>query len=89
MEVNDYSFKILEKILMLKQYNNREEVVKVAETMLNIANSKNISNDLKFSYEEALNKINKLSFDEMKEIINILSSEDEEEDDDDEESDNA
>lgn len=71
----DYSFKILEEILMLKKYKNKEEVIALAESMVKVA-EKNIkcSQPVKDSYREALNKLNTLSFDEMNEIIGILSS---------------
>ncbi|MBR4002559.1 MAG: hypothetical protein IKI95_00630 [Clostridia bacterium] len=71
----DYSFKILEEILMLKKYKNKEEVIALAESMVKVAekNTK-CSQPVKDSYREALNKLNTLSFDEMNEIIGILSS---------------
>lgn len=71
----DYSFKILEEILMLKKYNNREEVIELAETMVDVANKNDKCSDtVKNSYTEALNKLKTLSFEEMNEIIGILSS---------------
>ena len=71
----DYSFKILEEILMLKKYNSREEVIELAETMVKVAEkNEKCSEDIKKSYREALNKINTLTYDEMNEIIGILSS---------------
>ena len=74
----DYSFKILEEILMLKEYTGKEEVLQTAEKMVKIAlNNKELSEPMKTSYKEALNKLNSLSYDEMKEIIGILSSYDE------------
>ena len=75
----DYSFKILEEILMLKKYNSKEEVISVAETMAKVANSSaSCTPVIKDSYKEALNKLNTLSYDEMNEIIGILSSYDDE-----------
>jgi len=71
----DYSFKILEEILMLKKYNDRDEVIELAETMVNVANkNEKCSDTIKNSYKEALNKLKTLSFEEMNEIIGILSS---------------
>lgn len=75
----DYSFKILEEILMLKKYSKKEEVISVAEAMVKVADkNEKCSPAVKESYKEALNKLNSLSFDEMTEIINILSSYDDE-----------
>lgn len=71
----DYSFKILEEVLMLKKYNSKEEVLETAEKMVKVANaSDKCSQAIKDSYKEALNKLNTLSYDEMNEIIGILSS---------------
>ena len=71
----DYSFKILEEILMLKKYNSREEVLELAETMVDVANkNEKASENIKEAYKEALNKLKTLSYDEMNEIIGILSS---------------
>jgi len=75
----DYSFKILEEILMLKKYSSKEEVISVAEAMVKVADSNSkCSPAVKDSYKEALKKLNTLSYDEMKEIISILSSYDDE-----------
>ena len=74
-KVVDFSFKILEEVLMLKKYKNKEEVIEVAETMQRIATSnKNYSQNVKDSYKEAYRKLKTLSFDEMNEINSILSS---------------
>ena len=74
----DYSFKILEEILMLKKYNSREEVLETAQKMVEVANKNDkCTQAIKDSYKEALNKLNTLSYDEMNEIIGILSSYDE------------
>ncbi len=74
-KVVDFSFKILEEVLMLKKYKNKEEVIEVAETMQRIATSnKNYSQNVKDSYKEAYRNLKTLSFDEMNEIISILSS---------------
>ena len=71
----DYSFKILEEVLMLKKYNSREEVIALAETMVKVAeNNEKCSDEIKKSYKEALNKLNTLTYEEMNEIIGILSS---------------
>ena len=76
----DYSFKILEEVLMLKKYNSKEEVLQTATRMVEIANSNGkCSQVIKDSYKEALNKLNTLSYDEMNEIIGILSSYDDDE----------
>lgn len=71
----DYSFKILESILMLRPFNNKDEVIKIATAMAKVADeSPKYSASVKTSYKEACNKLNSLTFEEMQEIITILKS---------------
>jgi len=75
----DYSFKVLEEMLTLKKYESREQVIAAGKKMLKLAESnKNYSDKVKNIYKEAFNKLQSLSFDEMKEIIEILASNDDE-----------
>ena len=71
----DYSFKILESILMLRTFNSKEEVIKIASAMAKVADENpKYSVSVKNSYKEACNKLNSLTFEEMQEIITILKS---------------
>lgn len=71
----DYSFQILEAILMAENYKNRDEVISAAEFAVNTACAlTNLAPGWKASYKEALKKLNSLNFDEMQEIIGILNS---------------
>lgn len=71
----DYSFKILESILMLRTFNSKEEVIKIASAMAKVADENpKYSVSVKTSYKEACNKLNSLTFEEMQEIITILKS---------------
>ena len=71
----DYSFKILESILMLRSFKDKDEVLKVANAMSKVADeSPKYSASVKTSYKEACNKLNSLTFEEMQEIITILKS---------------
>ena len=72
----DYSFKVLEEVLLFRPYANREEVIAVADKMLKIVEEGEYSDNIKAIYKEAMKKVNSLNFDEMKEIISILSSKD-------------
>lgn len=75
----DYSFKILEEILTLKKYSSREEVMDAGKVMVDIAEkNEKCPEKLKQAYHDAYNKLESLSFDEMNEIIDILSSYDDE-----------
>ena len=71
----DYSFKILESILMLRTFNSKEEVIKIASAMAKVADENpKYSVSVKTSYKEACNKLNSLTFEEMQEIITLLKS---------------
>ncbi len=75
MENNiDYSFKVLEEILTFKKYQNREEVMHVGKTMLDKAMEKDCPQEYKDVYQEAYRKLDSLNFEEMNEIIDILTS---------------
>lgn len=78
----DYSFKVLETLLMLKKYKNRNDVINTG-TMItkSIFQDDRFTADVKASYREAMKKLDTLSFDEMKEIIGILESYDDDESD--------
>lgn len=70
----DHSYKIINKILLFKNYKSREEVLTVAGTMVKMArNNPDYSDELKNAYLGAFEKLNMLTFDEMKEIISILN----------------
>ena len=78
VEAMELSFKVLETILVYKDYTSKEEVLKVAETMKNIAleNSK-YPKTVKEAYIEACSKLSDLPFDDMMEIKEIITSDDE------------
>lgn len=76
----DYSFKVLEMLLMLKKYESREEVIRTCTEIVSIVcQDEHLSPMVKSAYREGLRKINMLSYDEMCEIISILNSYDEDE----------
>lgn len=70
----DYTFKIIEEILTLKTYNSKEEMMQVAQIMCEKANAKDCPQEYKDFYQEAYNRLSTLTFDEVKEIVDILSS---------------
>ncbi len=75
VEAMELSFKVLETILVFKDYTSKEEVMKVAETMKEIAlkNSK-YPKTVKDAYVEACSKLKDLPFDDMMEIKEIITS---------------
>lgn len=78
----DYSFKVLETLLMLKKYKNKNDVINTG-TMItkSIFQDDRLTVDVKASYREAMKKLDTLSFEEMKEIIGILELYDDDESD--------
>lgn len=63
---NDFGFKVFIKILELKEYKNKKEVMKTAMEMLQIAKNKNSSEQVINSFDEAIKKLDGLSFKEIK-----------------------
>lgn len=73
MEAMDLSFKILETILILKDYKTKAEVLKVANVMRGVAlNSDEYPKTIKDAYIEAYKKLDGLTFEEMMEIKEII-----------------
>lgn len=70
----DYSFKVLEEMLTFRDYENREQVMEVAQMMLSNVENKDCKEEYKEVYREAYRKLDSLNFDEMKEIIDILNA---------------
>lgn len=78
----DYSFKIMEVMLMVKQYSSREEVLSAAELTAAVACSVgNLTPLWVAAYKDAVKKLHTLKFEEMQEIISILQSYDEDDTD--------
>ncbi len=76
----DYSFSIIERILMYRKYKSMEDVLDISlAVMAVIGGDKRFSDEIKASYREAHNKIKKLSFSEVQEIVAILTSNEEDE----------
>ena len=73
VEAMELSFKILETVLVLKEYKSKEEVLKVADLMRKIAlESEEYPKTVKDAYIEAYKKLDGLNFDEMMEIKSII-----------------
>ena len=60
----DYSFKVLEEMLTFRNYENREQVMEVAQMMLNNVENKDCKEEYKEVYREAYKKLDSLNFDE-------------------------
>lgn len=83
----DICFRIIEAVLMARPYKTREEVLSAAELAASVACSAgNLTPAWVKGYKEAVQKMNTLSFNEMQEIISILSGMEDEEDETTEES---
>ena len=71
----NYVLKIIESVLNFKHYEERDEVLRVAQSMARtaIANEK-YSQDVKDAYLKAFEEIQSLSFKDMQEIMAITSA---------------
>ncbi len=77
IKVMELSFTILEKILLAKKYESKNEVLEYAIKSLETARSNDkMPMELKMAYLEAVTKLKGLSFEEINEIISILKDED-------------
>ncbi|MBQ0010139.1 MAG: sel1 repeat family protein [Ruminococcus sp.] len=75
----DYSFAVLESILVAKDYKSIDEVLDTFDTVARvIGGDPFVSSDVRESYKEAQKKICTLSFEEMNEIITDIRSFDDE-----------
>ena len=72
-KVVELSFKILEKAILAIDFEDKQELVNLAQIMLKNAQAGKYPEEIKLGYEEALNKINVLNLDQIKEIRTIIS----------------
>lgn len=73
VEAMELSFRILEVVFSMQEYKTKEEVIKVATAMSDVAKEdEKYPKDIKDAFAEALNKLNELSFEEMMEIKKII-----------------
>lgn len=74
VKIFELSFNIMEQILMIKDFTSKEEIMAVAQKAMEIVEKNESADDIiKKSYEEAVKKLESLSFEEMKEIKDIIS----------------
>ncbi len=71
----DFSYTILEKMLTLKPFKNREEAINAGRKMVEIAKSKEeCDKNLQEAYDDAFEKLQSIeSFEEMQKLISVLS----------------
>jgi uncharacterized protein (UPF0128 family) len=72
---NVYKFEIIEKVIMARDFETKEEVVELAKKMKDIAlNNESYSNDVKEAFKDAYNEIkNELTLANLKEIKKIIT----------------
>ena len=72
---NVYKFEVLEKIIMARDFETKEEVVELAKRMKDIALSDDkYSNDVKEAFKDAYNEIkNELTLANLQEIKKIIN----------------
>ena len=72
---NVYKFEIIEKIIMARDFETKEEVVELAKKMKDIAlDNDSYSKDVKEAFKDAYNEIkNELTLANLQEIKKIIS----------------
>ena len=72
---NVYKFEIIEKVIMARDFETKEEVVELAKKMKDIAQeNESYSNDVKEAFKDAYNEIkNELTLANLKEIKKIIT----------------
>lgn len=75
VKILELSFGIMENLLMAKDYKSREEVMSAVKKAVEISSKdEKMPIAVKMGYAEAYKKLDGLSWEEMKEIKDIISS---------------
>lgn len=72
-KVVELSFRVMESILKKVNFSTKEELLKFANEMREEANNGDYPQELKLAYVEAINKIDGLSLEQLKELRDIIS----------------
>lgn len=73
-KVIETSYTILEKIIVSIDFKTKEELLSLADIMVNRVKEGDYPEVLKLAYEDARHKIELLSLDQLNEIKNIVNS---------------
>ena len=74
---NVFKFDIIERIIGELDFTTKEEVVRLAEIMKDVASKKDYNEDVKKAFKDAYNKLNSDDFtlDNLKEIKKLIKNE--------------
>lgn len=73
-KVIDLSFHVLETIILKTEDKKLSEVIKIAQIMNETCKNGDYPEELKFAYEDALNKLGTLSDDLLKDLREMLKT---------------
>ena len=74
IKVLELSFSIMENLLTSKKFESKEEIMTLAKKALDKSiDNKEMPIELKMGYAEAYRKLESLSWEEIKEVIEIIS----------------
>ncbi len=74
IKILELSFNIMEKMLLSKDYTNKEELMQSAKKAVEISNkNEEMPIELKMAYAEAYKKLTSLTWEEILEIKEIIS----------------
>lgn len=75
VKVLELSFSVIENLLMSKEFESKEEVMTAIKKAVDISSKdEKMPVEVKMSYAEAYKKLDSLSWEEIKEIKDIISS---------------
>lgn len=72
LQIKQLSLTIFEKIVLEKEYSNKEEILLKAVKLCKDSRTKNAPKTMMLAQNEALKMIRNLSFEEIQEIVAIL-----------------
>lgn len=71
-KVTELSFRVMESIITKVEFNTKEELLNIATEMKEEAKNDKYPEEIKLAYEEAIKKIEGLSFEQLKELRDII-----------------
>lgn len=72
-KVVELSFRVMESILKKVDFNDKQKLLDMAKEMRDEANAGDYPEEIKLAYVEAINKIDGLSLEQLKELRDIIS----------------
>lgn len=73
LKIYELGYTVMTKLLALKDYQNKDEILVIANNALNLIKDDNtISSDIKDAYSNAISRFSSMTWEEIKNIKNHL-----------------